>query len=158
MQRRAQLRTPSRGIPGELPSNGSYYANKRYGSINTRGNGGFSNYNGLTFSLDSRVIGNTGLQFQMKYTWSHAIDNLSSTFSESGNNFNLGLLDPFNPELDKGDADFDVRHRFVSSGIWDIPFANDTEGWAKHVLDGWQITYIYTARTGSPFSVLSSAS
>jgi hypothetical protein len=41
----------------------------------------------------------------------------------------------------------------VSSGIWQIPFARDTEGWKKQVLDGWQITYIYTARTGTPFTV-----
>src|SRR6185369_9420410 len=82
-----------------------------------------------------------------------SLDNLSSTFSESGNNFNLGYLDPDNPDLDYGSSDFDVRHRFVSSGIWDIPFARDTEGVAKYLLDGWQITYIYTARTGSPFTV-----
>jgi hypothetical protein len=63
------------------------------------------------------------------------------------------LLDPFNPELDKGNADFDIRHRFISSGIWDIPFARDTEGVAKHLLDGWQITYIFNARTGAPFTI-----
>jgi hypothetical protein len=144
--------TPT-AIPGVQPSNGLAYSNPRYGLINTRGSDGRSNYHGLTLSIDSRVIGNTGLQFQAKYTWSHALDNLSSTFSESGNNFNLGYLDPNNTDLDYGSTDFDVRHRFVSSGIWDIPFANDTEGWAKHLLDGWQMTYIYTARTGQPFTV-----
>ena len=141
------------GFPFDPVTNSLAYINPIYNSINTRGNKGFSTYHGLTLGLDSRVLGETGLQFQAKYTWSHAIDNLSSTFSESSNNFNLGLLDPFNPELDKGDADFDVRHRFVSSGIWEIPFANDTEGIAKHILDGWQITYIFTARTGSPYSI-----
>jgi hypothetical protein len=141
------------GVPFDPVTNPTAYVNPQYASINTRGNGGFSNYNGLTFGIDTRQIADTGLQFQAKYTWSHTIDNLSSTFSDSFNNFNLGLLDPFNPELDKGNADFDVRHRFVSSGIWDIPFANDTEGIAKHVLDGWQITYIYTARTGAPYTI-----
>ncbi len=144
--------TPA-AIPGVQPSNGSAYENPRYGIINTRGSDGRSNYDGLTFSLDSRVIGNTGLQFQAKYTWSHTLDNLSSTFSESGNNFNLGYLDPNNPDLDYGNADFDVRHRFVSSGIWEVPFAHSTEGVAKQVLDGWQITYVATARSGAPFTV-----
>jgi hypothetical protein len=41
----------------------------------------------------------------------------------------------------------------VSSGIWDIPYAKGLEGPAKYALDGWQITYIFTARTGSPFTV-----
>jgi hypothetical protein len=139
-------------VPNVQPSNPLAHSNPRYGTINTRGNGGFSNYNGLTFGVDSRTIGNTGLQFQAKYTWSHALDNLSTSFSEGSNVFNLGLLDPLNPELDYGSADFDIRHRFISSGIWDIPFANGTEGWAKHVLDGWQITYIFNARTGAPFT------
>jgi outer membrane receptor protein involved in Fe transport len=141
------------GVPGQLPTNPLAYANPQYGIINTRGANGLSNYNGLTFGIDTRRIGETGLQFQAKYTWSHALDNLSSTFSEASNNFNLGLLDPDNPRLDYGSSDFDIRHRFISSGIWDVPFARGTEGWAKHVLDGWQLTYIYTARTGSPFTV-----
>ena len=144
--------TPA-AIPNVQPSNGSAYSNARYGLINTRASDGRSNYHGVTFGLDSRQIGETGLQFQAKYTWSHALDNLSSTFSESGNNFNLGYLDPNNPDLDYGSSDFDVRHRFVSSGIWDIPFAKSADGWEKHVFDGWQITYIFTARTGSPFTV-----
>ena len=141
------------GVPGQLPTNPLAYSNPQYGIINTRGANGLSNYNGLTFGVDTRTIGSTGLQFQAKYTWSHSLDNLSSTFSEASNNFNLGLLDPDNPRLDYGSSDYDVRHRFVSSGIWEIPFARDTEGWRRHVLDGWQVTYIYTARTGAPFTV-----
>ncbi len=141
------------GIPFNSSTNVLGYENSQYALINTRGNKGFSNYNGLTFGLDSRVIGRTGLQFQAKYTWSHALDNLSSTFSDSSNNYNLGILDPENPRLDYGNADFDVRHRFISSGIWDVPFARDTEGVAKYLLDGWELSYIYTARTGSPFTV-----
>ena len=138
-------------IPGVQPENPLAYSNPRYAFMNTRANGGRSNYNGLLLGLDSRVIGNTGLQFQANYTWSHALDNLSSTFSAG--DFNLGFLDPDNPDLDYGSADFDVRHRFVSSGIWDIPFAKDSDGVAKYLLDGWQITYIFTARSGSPFTV-----
>jgi hypothetical protein len=127
--------------------------NETYSSINARRNGGFSDYNSLTFGVQSREFRASGLQFQAKYTWSHATDNLSSTFSDGSNLFNLGLLDPFNPELDKGNADFDIRHRFISSGIWDVPFARATEGWAKQVLDGWQVTYIFNARTGAPFTI-----
>jgi hypothetical protein len=127
--------------------------NGQYTQINTRRNEGSSIYHGLTLGIDSADIGDSGLQMTAKYTWSHAIDNLSSTFSESGNNFNLGLLDPLNPDLDRGNADFDVRHRLVTSGVWNIPFAKDLEGWQKHVFDGWSLTYIFNARTGFPFTV-----
>ena len=42
-----------------------------------------SQYHGVTFGLESRQLGNTGLQFTAKYTLSQAKDNLSSTFSDS---------------------------------------------------------------------------
>ncbi len=139
------------GFPVNPGGNGRL--NEQYSGINTRGNGGFSDYNSLTVGVQSRQFRSSGLQFLAKYTWSHAIDNLSSTFSDGSNLFNLGFLDPFDPRLDKGNADYDVRHRFISSGIWEVPFAKGTDGWAKHVLDGWQVTYIFNARTGAPFSI-----
>jgi len=141
------------GVPGVTPPNPNGTINERYSAINLRSNGGYSDYNAVTFGIDTRTIGSTGLQFQAKYTYGHAIDNLSTTFSEGTNVFNLGFLDPLNPDLDKGDADFDVRHRFISSGIWEVPFARHTEGVAKYLLDGWQVTYILNARTGTPFSI-----
>jgi hypothetical protein len=55
------------------------------------------------------------LQFTARYTLSSAKDNLSSTFSDSNANGSLGLLDPFDPNVDYGYADFDSRHRFVTS-------------------------------------------
>lgn len=141
------------GFAYDPATNPLAYLNPIAASINTRRNNGFSNYNALILSAESRLIPKLGLQFSAKYTWSHAIDNLSSTFSESSNNFNLGVLDPYNPDLDKGDADFDVRQRFVTNGIWQIPVGKDTDGWAKHVIGGWSLNWIFTARTGSPFSI-----
>ena len=70
----------------------------------------------MTLGLDSRMLGDTGLQFSANYTLSNAKDNLSSTFSDAGNNFNLGYLDAFDPMLDWGYAQFDVRHRSVALG------------------------------------------
>ncbi len=51
--------------------------------------------------------------------YGHALDNLSSTFSESANNFNLGYLNPYNPRLDYGNADYDVRHRVAIGGLYE---------------------------------------
>ncbi|HMK30147.1 MAG TPA: hypothetical protein VK473_10715, partial [Terriglobales bacterium] len=126
----------------------------QYGDINFRGSNGFSNYNAVNIGLRSANIHNTGLQFSVNYTWAHAIDNLSSTFSESFNNFNLGYLDAFNPALDKGAADFDVRHRVAISGIWDVPFFKNSQNKIeKNVLGGWEFAPIFTARTGIPYSI-----
>ncbi len=126
----------------------------QYGNLNYRSARGFSQYNALNVSLKSRNLFNTGLQFNTNYTWSHAIDNLSSTFSESANNNNLGYLDPFNPGLDKGNADFDTRHRFVVSGVWDLPWMKNAQNtFVRQALSGWSVSPIFTAYTGTPYTI-----
>lgn len=142
--------------PGLDPNNPTEYIHPLYNSINARRNEGFSNHNSLTIGFDSVDLGRTGLRLTSEYTWGHTIDNLSSTLSESSNNYNLGLLDPFDPELDRGDSDFDVRHRFVTSGIWNAPFGKDAEGLRRQLLGGWELAYILEARSGSPFSIYDS--
>lgn len=127
--------------------------NFQYSNINRRGDNGFSHYNAVDVRTELTNIGNTGLSLHSSYTYAHAIDNISSTFSESTNNANLGLLDPFNPKLDKGNSDFDQRHRFVFSGTWDIPFARDLSGTEKRFLDGWTVAPIVTIRSGFPFTM-----
>jgi outer membrane receptor protein involved in Fe transport len=125
----------------------------QYGAFNTRGNRGKSQYHGVTLGLESRKLANTGIQFTARYTYAHAKDNLSSTFSDSGNNFNLGYLDAFDPMLDYGYAQFDVRHRLVFAGLWELPLFRNSEGATRTILGGWQLNWIFTARTGIPFTV-----
>lgn len=127
--------------------------NNQFSDITTRSNNGFSNYHGLTVGIQSGNLADTGLLLTANYTWSHSIDNLSSVLSISPNNKNLGLLDPFNPRLDKGDSDFDSRHRFVTSGVWDIPIARNSSGLTGKLLHGWSLNYIFTAESGKPFTI-----
>jgi hypothetical protein len=128
-------------------------------NINVRANDGHSNYNSFQATVDSRYIQRAGLQFRAAYTWSHAIDNESSTFGDSYllsrvGQAVFGFQDAFNPAGDKGDADFDVRHRLVTSFNWDIPFARNLgNGVLKAALDGWAMNGIISFRTGTPFTV-----
>jgi TonB dependent receptor len=122
-------------------------------SINFRGSDGRSNYNALILSADSSNVHNLGLRFTARYTFSHARDNLSDTFSSPANQFNLGYLDPFNPDLDYGYADFDVRHRFVGTFVWDIPHVSSAKGFMNQVVNGWELTGIFNMRTGTPFTL-----
>ncbi|HKX30866.1 MAG TPA: TonB-dependent receptor, partial [Blastocatellia bacterium] len=127
--------------------------NNQYTAINTRGKGGESNYNAMVIDVASRQLNNWGLQFTASYTYGRSLDNLSTVFSESANNFNLGLLDPFAPGLDYGGSDYDVRHRFAGSASWEVPekwFSNQV---LKHVIGGWEATGILTMETGRPFTV-----
>src|SRR5262249_4571868 len=74
---------PATGLP-------STRLNGQFTAINFRGSSGRSRYDGVTASIDSSGWRNYGLRFTARYTYSVARDNLSSTFSESSNNFNLG--------------------------------------------------------------------
>jgi hypothetical protein len=127
-----------------------------YTNINMRNGKGFSIYNAGNLRVRYTEFSRLGLTLLANYTWGHAIDNLSDTFSSSSNQYNLGLTDPFAPKLDRGDAYFDNRHRVAMSAVWDIPFARNLNNKAKYFLNGWQIAPIFTARTGAPYTMFDS--
>ncbi len=135
------------------------FLNSQYGGINRRGDRGYSNYNGLNLHANLRDIGHSGVTMTAAYTWSHALDNLSSTFSDADgfftNNgvFDTGYLDPYNPMLDKGSADFDIRQRVTISAVWEIPAFKSGKGVLHQILGGWELAPLFTARTGSPYSI-----
>ncbi len=126
--------------------------NTQYGSINGRANGGISNYNALISRVITKNFWKTGITLDANYTWSHAIDNLSDTFSSSGNAYVLGFQNPFDPMGDRANANFDVRHRVAISGIWNVPLFKGAT-LRDRLLGGWEFAPIFTARTGSPFSI-----
>ena len=129
--------------------------NCQYGNINFRGNDGYSNYNGVTFALDSNNLLGLGLTLTNRYTYAKSRDNLSSTFSDGyQSGFVLGFLDPFNPSLDYGYSDSDVRHRFVTSFVYDVPVGKNLEsGFLKRALGGFQFVGQVNLQTGAPFTV-----
>jgi outer membrane receptor protein involved in Fe transport len=128
--------------------------NPRFTAFNTRGNRGQSQYHGVTFGLDLRQLADSGLQMSAKYTLSTTHDNLSTTFSDDGNNnFNLGYLDAFDPMLDWGYAQFDSRQRLALSGVWVLPVGRNASGLTKALISDWQLNWIFTARTGYPFTL-----
>jgi hypothetical protein len=138
--------------------------------VGYRGNQGFSIYHSLNNQLRLHLL--RGVEATLNYTWSHAIDNISSTFFEAGGqgvagqfgsqnvtmnngNFVRGLLDPFQPALDRGDAEFDARHRVALSGTWEIPSFGPAP--LRRLLHGWRTGVIFLARSGQPFSVFDSS-
>ena len=90
----------------------------------------------------------------LAYTWSHAIDEVSDFFDLAGA-YNLPQ-DDLNLRFERGDANFDLRHRFVVSTLSNFPFIsrfNSTSGTRGVLLGGWQISSIATLQTGQPFTV-----
>jgi outer membrane receptor protein involved in Fe transport len=143
--------------PGNAENCKADRLNRQYGNMNTRGFGGYSHYNALNTRFQSTNLFRQGLDLTVNYTYSHSLDNLSSAFSETPQTENLGLLDPFQPALDYGSADFDARHRVAISAVWAVPYAKNTHGFVKQVVDGWEFAPIVTARSGNPFTVFDSS-
>jgi hypothetical protein len=125
----------------------------------TRGNEAHSSYHSLQLEVASGFVERLGLKFGVGYTWSHSIDNRSSVFADdfvAGQA--IGFLDAFNPALDRGDSDFDVRHRLGTSFIWEIPLARHSQrAVAKQLLGGWEMSGILSFQTGQPFGLFDSA-
>jgi len=90
------------------------------------------------------------LQFTMAYTWSHAVDDVSDIFVIAG--APILSQDSANLWLERASANFDLRHRFASSLIWDLPFGSRKSG-ARSLFGGWQIAAIFQAQSGQPFTL-----
>jgi outer membrane receptor protein involved in Fe transport len=128
-------------------------ANPQYSGLNLRTNGGSSIYHALNARWELRNFRRQGVTLRMNYTWAHALDDISTTFSETQTGAgNLGVLDPLHPELDRGSADFDVRHRFTMAAVWETPYKTSSKV-ANAILAGWNIIPNFSARTGTPFSL-----
>ncbi len=133
--------------------------NLQYSNMNYRSDGGYSHYNSLNFRLTATNLWSKGLNVNMNYTWSHSTDNLSSTFSDGGGQnysgaYQLGYLDAFNPKLNFGNSDFDIRHRFVTSASWELPWLKTSSNkLLRAVVGGWGVGTILNIRTGAPFTI-----
>jgi hypothetical protein len=133
--------------------------NNQYSNINMRGSGGSSEYEAMNVKFQTQNIHHSGFSMVLNYTFSHSVDDISSTFSDSlqggsGDVGSLGYTDFGNPGLDWGSSDFDVRNRVVISPIWDTPWFKSSGPLAmRETLGGWSVSGIITARGGIPFSI-----
>lgn len=108
---------------------------------------GISNYHALQFSVKKRM--SHGLTINGSYTWSHVLDEgsgISEGLFFNGNN-------PLNPRSAYGNAAFDRTHVFTVSYIYQIPNLTKSNGFAKHIVNGWGFTGITVLESGLPYSV-----
>lgn len=103
------------------------------------GNQSSSSYQSLQTTLTHRY--SNGLYLLAGYTWAHAIDT-------AGNTNNLGFVpqNSFDYAAEKGSGDYDIRHRFTFAATYDLP---SRKSWGQ-LLEGWQVTSIFTLQTGEP--------
>jgi hypothetical protein len=130
--------------------------NPNFSTINTTNTwNADSSYHALQSSL-KRTMGKAA-QMNASYTWSKSIDNGSSTASTaatSGYSTAVGVTSPLFPGLNRGLSDFDIRHNFVFSFVWETPSWNVLPAVPRAALSHWQFGAIFRAQTGTPFSAV----
>jgi hypothetical protein len=106
-----------------------------------------SDYHALQLQFQRRL--SRGLQALASYTWSHAID----MASREAPFFNAAPATEFDPRLDRGDSNFDVRHAFSGSLTYDIPTLHAGRVGSAMLRD-WSVDTIVLARSGLPVDVV----
>ena len=109
------------------------------GTINQVNSGGNSNYNALWVTFNKHF--SHGLQFLTSYTYSKSLDYNSLSAGET-----YIIQNAYNPRGDYGPSEFDVRHRFVLSGFYQLPFK------ANRLVAGWEVGTVVQAQTGNPLN------
>ncbi len=135
-------------------------ANCVYGSVGLISGIANSDYNALQASLQRRFA--RGLEFLASYTYSKTLDdvsslNISGSSPQSVAGENDLAQDPFDLAAEYGRSLFDARHRLVLSYIWQMPFWNKPTNWYQYALGNWQMNGIFSASTGTPFTVVDSS-
>jgi len=134
----------------ELPVGASPDA--RVAAVQQLTNNGYSNYHGVTASVQQNLW--HGLTARFNYTYSHATDNISNggVLQYSLANSIEAQINPANPNAGYASADYDVRHQLSANYVWDLPikFSNHL---LNSVVGGWQIAGTFFYRTGFPFSI-----
>jgi hypothetical protein len=130
--------------------------------VHTYTNAGKGAYNGLIVSLRRTVINGWGYDFN--YTFSHAIDNGSGSEAGATNGTTgiTNLQNAFAPNQGLGPADFDARQQISADAVVDLPvgkgkhFLTNAPNWLDQAIGGWQVSTLYTFRTGNPLTCSSS--
>jgi hypothetical protein len=104
---------------------------------------GISNYNALWLTLAKNM--SHGLQFSMNYSYSKSMD-LNSLGSQGA----YVLQDSNNPSNNYGLSDFDVRHHYAGTAIYELPFMHNSR-----LLGGFRLSTIMQYQTGNPVNITS---
>lgn len=107
-----------------------------------------SEYEALVLQLNRRLT--KGIQFATSYTLSRATDTgqATGTFTENNVPFN-----PYDYSFEKGYANFDLRHRYVASGVWQPKFFGEDNNVGRILFNGFSFAPIMYIQSGFPYSI-----
>jgi len=118
-----------------------------------------SNYNGMVASFRHQISRWGSGLVQVNYTYGHALDEVSNDgFLSFTQGSSLSPQDPSNLRGAYGPAEYDVRHSMNVNYVWEPPLKSVLRGHGLNALvNGWQVSGTFFARTGFPYSVFDTA-
>jgi Carboxypeptidase regulatory-like domain len=125
-----------------------YYPN--FYQINYVEDGGIQKMNALDLAIERKLT--NGVTFQSQYTWAKNLSDAGDDYEV--NTAGLNTLDPYNRSLDMGNVSYNPRHRWVTSGLYELPFgrgkrfASNVGPGLNRLAGGWQLTSIFAVPTG----------
>jgi len=116
--------------------------------VDVTSNTATSDYHALQVKFERRL--SQGLQALASYTWSHSID-IASTDAFADYLNTPGFLG--NPNIDRGDSDFDIRNSFTAGVTYSLP-SPQSGGFVQAVLGGWSVDAFVLVRSAPPVNVI----
>jgi hypothetical protein len=144
---------------GVLPDNvgmGSQFSEFTYYT-----NEGRSNYNGLLLTLHKNA--GFGLQFDLNYTWSHSLDNVSVIANAPAIGGYGFICDALRTDLCYGNSDFDVKHYLNGEFVYALPvgrgksLGGTAPRWADEIIGGWGLSGLPSWHSGNAYFASSNA-
>jgi Carboxypeptidase regulatory-like domain len=116
-----------------------------------------SNYHGLATHLEKRF--SQGMSFLVAYSYGRSIDGVTNNdlCDGCGASGDLGnIQNSRDRAAHRGPSDHNVMQRFVSSGVWELPFGKGrrfvTTGFWSALLGSWDATGILMLQDGLPYT------
>ena len=136
---------PYNPVNTTVESLNSQRPNQLFGAIRVFQEDGYSSYNAFTAILRQREF--HGISGQLSYTWSHDLD-LSPDSNGGGT-----LSQQYNISADYGNANWDIRNRFVGEFTYVMPRLGGANLFTQETLGGWHVSGVVNIQSGTPFIV-----
>jgi hypothetical protein len=111
-----------------------------------------SSYHALQLGVVKRL--NHGFQIQGSFTWGKSIDNNSGVIAGDQFSNSISSLDWWDLRLSRGLSDYNVGRTLVINATWLVPSPKSLSGAMAWPLSGWQLSTVFKANDGVPFSAL----
>ncbi len=152
---RSEELNPSVYIPGSKLSTDQRRVFQGYQFISLASQSGVSRYNSMQLTVERRFA--RGFTARANYTWSKSTDTMPVNWGAQGpmdsQSFVYPWYFPNADQMDRGLSDFDAKHRFVGSFVWQLPRMAHANPILRHVAGGWEATGLIALQSGPPLTI-----